>query len=852
MTRKHGLYFVALCSVIGLNLVACSDDTNSHKSCTVKEECAANQVCELGECVEDTCHNNFKDANESGVDCGGTSSCGKCELGKTCTEAKDCHSDYCDNTNKCAAKTCTPETACPGDGGSCDLGSGLCISCEDGMKNGDETDIDCGGSCKAKCGEGKTCALATDCESRSCNGTTCGPKPEGIGLDNLVINEVMAAPKSGKVFLYNDESAQCEFVEIVNKSNQAGSLDGIVLGMLKEGDAIDKATQVKLSGTIPAKGVHVVHNCSELPLPEDATYSNFLTKDGSKVNTSAITNGKGYQFSLVKVEDGGSFADGTVGSVFETTTSKDGISYTRNPDITGETIVLHNEIDTDAADASPGYCNNGGTFSEGCIAKQESCDPSDAAANCGGTCKSKCDTGKTCKVPSDCISGTCEGDKCVGGAPEKADLSKLLINEVMGAPKSGTNFAIQNTTAECEFVEIVNLDDKAVSVEGITLELLKDKGETVTKSYPLEGVIPANGVLVVSEKDIPMPADGINIKKLSNSITNGSEYYIRLSDGTTQASNVIRAVVASKDQGKSQNRSADKSPLSETLTLHDVVSTKGYANSPGYCANGGLFSKDCDPSSAVDIGGGGEVTGDDPCEGATAHAKLLITEVLLATSGTASFSIQHETTCKFVEFINTTSADVPLDGLSLVIKEVGGSNEVSVSLNGQIIKANNAFVVGECDPSDGITTPLPLPENVGYMKASFTNKVTNSKNYTVAFSDGTNTFGTVLSEGTSESNNPNSNALPTERTYACKLVSNKGKTYANTAGVCNNGALYADNCALKCSNNQKEFGETDVDCGGVCADNKCAIDKSCWHDTDCETNHCTAKDHSKPHTCQMP
>ena len=38
-------------------------------------------------------------------------------------------------------------------------------SCTDGVKNGDETDVDCGGSCTTKCGSSKSCLTDNDCNS---------------------------------------------------------------------------------------------------------------------------------------------------------------------------------------------------------------------------------------------------------------------------------------------------------------------------------------------------------------------------------------------------------------------------------------------------------------------------------------------------------------------------------------------------------------------------------------------------------------------------------------------------------------------------------------------------------------
>ena len=45
-------------------------------------------------------------------------------------------------------------------------------SCLDGIKNGSESDVDCGGSCP-RCADGRTCATGDDCASFRCSGGTC-------------------------------------------------------------------------------------------------------------------------------------------------------------------------------------------------------------------------------------------------------------------------------------------------------------------------------------------------------------------------------------------------------------------------------------------------------------------------------------------------------------------------------------------------------------------------------------------------------------------------------------------------------------------------------------------------------
>ncbi len=64
-----------------------------------------------------------------------------------------------------------PAADCTGQG-TCD-GHGVC-SCIDGIKNFDETDIDCGGSC-IKCQDGQDCNESNDCTSGLCTAGKCAP-----------------------------------------------------------------------------------------------------------------------------------------------------------------------------------------------------------------------------------------------------------------------------------------------------------------------------------------------------------------------------------------------------------------------------------------------------------------------------------------------------------------------------------------------------------------------------------------------------------------------------------------------------------------------------------------------------
>ncbi len=113
------------------------------------------------------CTDGVRNGEETGVDCGGR--CPRyCREPPPTTERGRCFS-FCDRYsasdpeyfNECRA-IC--ERAFPSSAAS--------PNCADSIKNGQETDIDCGGSCAA-CENGKRCLASADCRSSFCDAGTC-------------------------------------------------------------------------------------------------------------------------------------------------------------------------------------------------------------------------------------------------------------------------------------------------------------------------------------------------------------------------------------------------------------------------------------------------------------------------------------------------------------------------------------------------------------------------------------------------------------------------------------------------------------------------------------------------------
>ncbi len=93
----------------------------------------SNGVCLQASAPQTSCTDNLKNQDETDVDCGG--SCPKCQKGKACITSSDCSTTICKN-NVCSESTgTTPQQTTQPE-----------PTCNDGIKNRDEEDVDCGGA----------------------------------------------------------------------------------------------------------------------------------------------------------------------------------------------------------------------------------------------------------------------------------------------------------------------------------------------------------------------------------------------------------------------------------------------------------------------------------------------------------------------------------------------------------------------------------------------------------------------------------------------------------------------------------------------------------------------------------
>src|SRR5574342_1356007 len=92
------------------------------------------------------CSDQIHNGSETDVDCGGA--CKPCAVGRACRSGGDCDNGYCVN------RLCTP------------------LPCFNGVQDGAETDLDCGGGTCRKCAGARHCLQDGDCFSGTCLAST--------------------------------------------------------------------------------------------------------------------------------------------------------------------------------------------------------------------------------------------------------------------------------------------------------------------------------------------------------------------------------------------------------------------------------------------------------------------------------------------------------------------------------------------------------------------------------------------------------------------------------------------------------------------------------------------------------
>jgi hypothetical protein len=195
--------------------------------------------------------------------------CGQYPLAAACEDNLDCESGNCDG----ATLRCGPTT------------------CETGVKDGLETDVDCGGFC-TPCALGQACLVNADCQSNACNGGICFAEPWPVP-NSVVITEVMVNPFG------NDDNR--EWFEVYNPGSVARQLQGCVF----EDDRTVPDRFTVLSSVVIPPGGYVVFGAVRNPAINGGRFDGGFPVDYEYPNM-AFGNSND---DVVRLTCGGNFID---------------------------------------------------------------------------------------------------------------------------------------------------------------------------------------------------------------------------------------------------------------------------------------------------------------------------------------------------------------------------------------------------------------------------------------------------------------------------------------------------------------------------------------------------------------
>ncbi|MCA9546920.1 MAG: hypothetical protein KC613_21085, partial [Myxococcales bacterium] len=428
----------------------------NNAGCRIAADCQSG-VCTGGTCRAPTCNDNVLNGTETATDCGGAAcraSGDLCAAGDRCVQNGDCSSARCVD-GRCAEATCADsvrngnETAvdCGGncrlppllltcaDGLGCqvaaDCRSGVCTggtcrapACNDNVRNGVETDTDCGGNnmC-ARCAVGDTCQGGTDCASGVCRDSICVAPTCNDGVDNGAETDVdcggpdCPACRTGEDCVVPDD---CQSGTCVNnvcaaaqcndnrRNGQETDVDcgGAVCAPCPDGDACAGADSNCQSGVCR-------NNICQVPTCMDVTENGDETDiDCGGATCLACEVGEGCLID----RDCANVLCG--GGTCQPPTCVDGLRNGTETDIDcggaacrAVGALCEPLADCEVAtDCISRVCQNGACQFPACNDNVRNGTETDV--DCGGNTCGDCVAGRACLVAGDCVSSVCTGGVC--------------------------------------------------------------------------------------------------------------------------------------------------------------------------------------------------------------------------------------------------------------------------------------------------------------------------------------------------------------------------------------------------------------------------------------------------------
>ena len=172
------LIALAVGALVGCSSSSSGSPTTTVQSCDTNADCAS-KVCNTGAhlCLAPTATDGALNEDETDIDCGGKIA-KACDVDKKCLLGGDCTTGVCKDTG--GGLTCQTPTS------------------TDGVKNGNETGVDCGNTGNPTCANGHGCTVRADCTNLYCKAGTCTAPAPADGVKNGTETDVDCGGTSGK------------------------------------------------------------------------------------------------------------------------------------------------------------------------------------------------------------------------------------------------------------------------------------------------------------------------------------------------------------------------------------------------------------------------------------------------------------------------------------------------------------------------------------------------------------------------------------------------------------------------------------------------------------------------------
>ena len=268
--------------------------------------------------------------------------------------------------------------------------SGSCVAnevvpqCEDGIKSGDETDVDCGGPHCGPCKDDQACMLGSDCLSSSCSPCT---------KDGCAGN-VCSMPRCDDHVTNGDET----------DTDCGGTCPSKCAEHQKCAEKNDCLSDFCVQGGC-------VLQCNNMVLDGTETDT-----DCGGVCTSKCTDGKKCKGAIDCLSG---LCDLGVGVCVSQCNNKVPDGTETDVDCGGSCPKPCVELQkcVKGTDCSSGFC-----LQDVCVSQchNEAADGDETDVDCGGSCSTKCSVGRDCNSNEDCISAICTGGRCVPDSTNSA------------------------------------------------------------------------------------------------------------------------------------------------------------------------------------------------------------------------------------------------------------------------------------------------------------------------------------------------------------------------------------------------------------------------------------------------